>query len=52
LVYDNGFQPFQKAGLFEEELLQLRRLGVIEGSELQITGDGLLIRLSFAVELD
>jgi hypothetical protein len=47
---------FQTAGLLEEELLQLRRLGVIEGAESQITGDGLLMladrRLPFAVEFD
>ena len=49
---------FQTAGLPEEELLQLRCLGVgvIEGVELQITGDGLLMlgdrRLPFAVEFD
>jgi hypothetical protein len=47
---------FQTAGLREEELLQLRRLGVIEGPEPQITGDGLLMlgdrRLPFAVEFD
>ena len=47
---------FQTAGLLEEELLQLRRLGVIEGAEPQITGDGLLMlgdrRLPFAVEFD
>jgi hypothetical protein len=51
-----GGRLFQTAGVFEEELLQLRRLGVIEGAELQITGDGLLMlgdrRLSFAVEFD
>ncbi len=34
---------FQTAGLLEEELLQLRRLGVIEGAEPQITGDRLLM---------
>jgi hypothetical protein len=34
---------FQTAGLLEEELLQLRRLGIIEGAEPQITGDGLLM---------
>ena len=47
---------FQTAGLLEEELLQLRRLGIIEGAEPQITGDGLLMlgdrRLPFAVEFD
>jgi hypothetical protein len=47
---------FQTAGLLEEELLQLRRLGVIDGAEPQITGDGLLMlgdrRLPFAVEFD
>jgi hypothetical protein len=47
---------FQTAGLFEEELLQPRCLGVIEGAESQITGDGLLMlgdrRLPFAVEFD
>jgi hypothetical protein len=47
---------FQTAGLLEEELLQLRYLGVIEGAEPQITGDGLLMlgdrRLPFAVEFD
>ncbi|MGA8658839.1 MAG: hypothetical protein WB586_22115 [Chthoniobacterales bacterium] len=47
---------FQTVGLLEEELLQLRCLGVIEGAELQMTGDGLLMlgdrRLPFAVEFD
>jgi hypothetical protein len=47
---------FQTAGLLEEELLQLRRLGVIEGAEPQITGDRLLMlgdrRLPSAVEFD
>jgi hypothetical protein len=44
------------AGLLEEELLQLRRLGVIEGAEPQITGDRLLMlgdrRVPSAVEFD
>jgi hypothetical protein len=43
-------------GLLEEELLQLRHLGVVEGAQLQITGDGLMMlgdrRLSFAIEFD
>jgi hypothetical protein len=47
---------FQTAGLLEEELLQLRRLGIIEGAEPQITGDRLLMlrdrRLPSAVEFD
>jgi hypothetical protein len=47
---------FQTARLLEEELLQLRCLGVIEGAEPQIAGDGLLMlgdcRLLFAVEFD
>ena len=47
---------FQTTCLLEEELLQLRHLGVIEGAQPQITGDGLLMlgdrRLSFAVEFD
>ena len=47
---------FQTAGLLEEELLQLRHRGVIEGAEPQIIGDGLLMlgdrRLPFAVEFD
>ena len=47
---------FQTTGLLKEELLQLRHLGVIEGAQPQITGDGLLMlgdrRLSFAVEFD
>jgi len=47
---------FQTTGLLEEELLQLRRLGVIEGAEPQITGDRLLMlgdrRLPSAVEFD
>ena len=51
-----GGSLFQTAGLLEEELLQLRRLGVIEGAESQITGDGLLMladrRLPLAVEFD
>src|SRR6202022_1940272 len=51
-----GGSLFQTAGLLEEELLQLRRLGVTEGAESQITGDGLLMlgdrRLPFAVEFD
>jgi hypothetical protein len=37
-----GGRLFQAAGLFEEELLQLRCLGAIEGAEPQITGDGSL----------
>jgi hypothetical protein len=51
-----GGGMFQMAGLLEEELLQLRGLGVIEGAEPQITGDGLLMlgdrRLPFAVEFN
>ena len=47
---------FQTAGLLEEELLQMRCRGVIEGMEPQITSDGLLMlgdrRLPFAVEFD
>ena len=47
---------FQTTGLLEQELLQLRHLGVIEGAESQITGDGLLVlgdgRLPSAVEFD
>jgi hypothetical protein len=47
---------FQTARLLEEELLQLRCLGVIERAEPQIAGDGLLMlrdrRLPFAVEFD
>jgi hypothetical protein len=47
---------FQPARLLEEELLQLRCRGVIEGVEPQITSDGLLMlgdrRLPFAVEFD
>jgi len=53
---NKGGGLFQTAGLLEEELLQLRCLGVIEGAEPQITGDGLLMlrdrRLPFAVEFD
>src|SRR5262249_12282372 len=51
-----GGRLFQTAGLFEEELLQLRCLGIIEGAEPQITSDGLLMlgdrRLPLAVEFD
>ena len=47
---------FQTAGFLEEELLQLRCLGVVESAEPQITGDGLLMlgdrRLPFAAEFD
>ena len=53
---NKGGGLFQTAGLLEEKLLQLRCLGVIEGAEPQITGDGLLMlgdrRLPFAVEFD
>ena len=51
-----GGRLFQTTGLFKEELLQPRRLGIVERSELQITGDGLLMlgdrRLPFAVEFN
>src|SRR5262249_55620886 len=47
---------FQTTGLLEKELLQLHCLGVIEGAEPQIAGDGLLMLgdrwLPFAVEFD